>query len=229
MSTRMTLVIVLVLLLVSALAGVLLWNRLPDPMASHWDINDQVNGTMPKFWGVFLTPLISLGMFLLFLLIPAIDPLKANIAKFRDAFNLFIAFMVLFLIYVQGLTLAWNLGFTHFKMSTSLMPALGLLFILIGFMIRKAKRNFFIGIRTPWTLSSDKVWDETHRVGRWLFMGSGVLAILGSFFGGMTAFWFLFVPLIGSAIFLGDLFIPAVSTRCESITKPGSSIAPWFI
>ena len=202
MSTRMTLGIVLILLLVSVFAGVLLWNRLPDPMASHWDVNDQVNGTMPRFWGVFLTPLISLGMFLLFLLIPAIDPLKTNIAKFRDAFNLFIVFMVLFLVYVQGLMLAWNLGFTNFRMSISLMPALGLLFIMVGFMIRKAKRNFFIGIRTPWTLSNDKVWDETHRLGSWLFMGSGVLAILGSFFGGMTAFWFLFVPLIGSAIFL---------------------------
>jgi uncharacterized membrane protein len=202
MSTRMTLGIVLILLLVSVFAGVLLWNRLPDPMASHWDVNDQVNGTMPRFWGVFLTPLISLGMFLLFLLIPAIDPLKTNIAKFRDAFNLFIVFMVLFLVYVQGLTLAWNLGFTNFRMSTSLMPALGLLFIMVGFMIRKAKRNFFIGIRTPWTLSNDKVWDETHRVGSWLFIGSGVLAIVGSFFGGMTAFWFLFIPLIGSAVFL---------------------------
>ena len=202
MSTRKMIVSVLVLLLVTTLAGVLHWNGLPDPMASHWGINDQVNGTMPKFWGVFLVPLISLGLFLLFLLIPAIDPLKANIAKFRDAFNLFMAFITLFLMYVQGLTLAWNLGFTHFKMSTSLMPALGLLFILVGYMIRKAKRNFFIGIRTPWTLSSDKVWDETHRVGSWLFIGSGVLAILGSFFGGMTAFWFLFIPLIGSAVFL---------------------------
>jgi uncharacterized membrane protein len=202
MSTRKTIVMVLVLLLVTTLAGVLHWNGLPDPMASHWDIHDQVNGTIPKFWGVFLTPLISLGLFLIFLLIPAIDPLKANIAKFRGAFNMFMAFMTLFLMYVQGLTLAWNLGFTHFKMSASLLPAMGLLFILIGYMMRKAKRNFFIGIRTPWTLSSDKVWDETHRVGSWMFMGSGVLAILGSFFGGMTAFWFLFIPLIGSAIFL---------------------------
>ena len=157
MSTRKMFVSVLVLILVTTLAGVLHWNGLPDPMASHWGINDQVNGTMPKFWGVFLMPLISLGLFLLFLIIPTIDPLKANIAKFRDTFNLFITFMTLFLMYVQGLTLAWNLGFTHFKMSTSLMPALGLLFILVGCMIRKAKRNFFIGIRTPWTLSSDKV------------------------------------------------------------------------
>ncbi len=202
MSTRKMIVSVLVLLLVTTLAGVLHWNGLPDPMASHWGINDQVNGTVSKFWGVFLMPLISLGLFLLFLLIPTIDPLKANIAKFRGAFNLFITVMTLFLMYVQGLTLAWNLGFTHFKMSESLLPAVGLLFILIGFMIRNAKRNFFIGIRTPWTLSSDKVWDETHRVGSWLFMGSGVLAIIGSFFGGVTAFCFLFMPLIGSIIFL---------------------------
>ena len=70
MSTRKMIVSVLVLLLVTTLAGVLHWNGLPDPMASHWGINDQVNGTMSKFWGVFLMPLISLGLFLLFLLIP---------------------------------------------------------------------------------------------------------------------------------------------------------------
>ncbi|HUH96192.1 MAG TPA: SdpI family protein [Anaerolineales bacterium] len=202
MSTRMTLVIVFVLLLGSTLAGVLLWNRLPDPMASHWDINDQVNGTLPRFWGVFLMPIISLGLCVLFLLIPLIDPLQANIAKFRNVFNLFIVFLVLFLAYIYGLSLAWNLGLTQFHMSAWLLPALGLLFILIGFVIRRAKRNFFIGIRTPWTLSSEKVWDETHRVGSWLFMGTGVLAIIGSFFGALAAYWFLFLPLIGSAIFL---------------------------
>jgi len=202
MSTRLTLVIVLVLLLASTLAGVLLWNRLPEPMASHWDINDQVNGTMPRFWGVFLMPLISLGMFLVFLLIPAIDPLKTNIAKFRDVFNLFIAFLMLFMVYVYALSLAWNLGFTQFKMSASLLPALGLLFILIGFMLRRAKRNFFIGIRTPWTLSSDKVWDETHRVGSILFIASGAVALIGAFFGGGMAFLLILVPLLVSTVFL---------------------------
>jgi uncharacterized membrane protein len=69
-------------------------------------------------------------------------------------------------------------------------------------MLRKAKRNYFIGIRTPWTLNSDYVWDETHRLGSILFMASGVLAVIGGFLGGMLAFWFLFVPLIGSTLFL---------------------------
>jgi uncharacterized membrane protein len=145
------------MIIAATLAGLLLWNRLPDSMASHWNVNDQVDGYMSRFWGVFLLPLITLGMLALFLVIPAIDPLKANIAQFRDAFNLFIVLMVAFMAYVYGLTLAWNLGYTGFKMSGAMLPALGLLFIFIGFMLRQAKRNFFIGIRTPWTLSSDRV------------------------------------------------------------------------
>jgi uncharacterized membrane protein len=202
MSTRTTTIIVLVLIVAATVAGLLLWNRLPDQMASHWNINDQVDGYMTKTWGVFMMPLVTLGMFVLFLVVPSIDPLKANIAKFREAFNLFIVLIVAFMLYIHALTLSWSLGNTDFKMSTSMLPAMGLLFIFVGFMLRKAKRNFFIGIRTPWTLSSDTVWDKTHRLGAVLFMASGVLAIIGGIFGGMTAFWLLFVPLMGSTLFL---------------------------
>lgn len=147
-------------------------------------------------------PLVILGMFILFLIIPGIDPLKANIAEFRGAFNLFIALISAFMLYIHGLTLAWSLGYQNFKMSAAMLPFLGLVFIFIGYMLRQAKRNFFIGIRTPWTLSSDNVWDKTHRLGSILFMASGVLAFIGSFLGGETAFWLFFVPLMGSTIAL---------------------------
>jgi immunity protein, SdpI family len=202
MSTRTTTIVVLIMIVAATLAGLLLWNRLPDQMASHWNVADEVNGYMSKFWGVFLLPLITLGMFLLFRVVPSIDPLKANIAQFREAFNLFIVLIVAFMLYLYGLTLAWNLGYDNFKMSGAMLPAIGLLFIFIGFMMRQAKRNFFIGIRTPWTLSSDTVWNETHRIGAVLFMICGVLAFLGGFFGGTTAFWMMFAPIIGSTIFL---------------------------
>ena len=202
MSTRTTTIVVLSMIAAATLAGLLLWNRLPDQMASHWNIHDQVDGYMPRFWGVFLLPLITLGMLLLFLILPSIDPMKANIAQFREAFNLFIVLMVVFMIYLYGLTLAWSLGYNTFKMSGAMLPAIGLLFIVVGFMMRQAKRNFFIGIRTPWTLSSDTVWNETHRVGAVLFMISGALAFLGGLVGGSTAFWLMFAPLIGSTLFL---------------------------
>lgn len=202
MSTRTTMIVVLTMIAIATLAGLLLWNQLPDQIASHWNIQDQVDGYLPKFWGVFMLPLIALGIFVLFLVVPAIDPLKVNIAQFREVFNLFIVLIVGFMLYLYGLTLAWSLGYDTFKMSNALLPAIGLLFIFIGFMMRQAKRNFFIGIRTPWTLSSDTVWNETHRIGAVLFIISGILAFIGGFFGGMTAFWLMFAPMIGSTLFL---------------------------
>jgi uncharacterized membrane protein len=202
MTTKTTFVISIILIVMATIAGLLLWNQLPDQMASHWNANDQVDGTMSKFWGVFLMPFITLGMLVLFLVIPSIDPLKANIAEFRESFNLFIVLIIAFMLYVYGLTLAWSLGYQDFNMSEAMLPFMGVLFIAIGFMLRKAKRNFFIGIRTPWTLSSDSVWDKTHQLGSILFMMSGAFAIAGGFIGGMAAFWLMFIPLIGSTVFL---------------------------
>jgi len=201
MSTRLTASIVLVLLAAFFIVGLTVWGLMPDQMASHWNAADQVNGTMSKFWGTFLMPIMAAGMSGLFLLLPQIDPLKANIAKFREAFNLFILLIMLFFGYIWILTLLWNLGFTNFRMSTAMLPALGLLFIYVGYMLRKAKRNFFIGIRTPWTLSSDYVWDKTHQLGSILFVISGALALIGSAFG-PNAIWFVMVPLLGSTLFL---------------------------
>lgn len=201
MNTKLTTILVSIIILITIIAGVALYNRLPDPMASHWNINDEVDGYMSKFWGVFMMPLVTLGLFLLFLLIPQIDPLKANIAEFREAFNLFILIIVLFMGYIWKISIFWNLGFRFFKMSTAILPAIGLLFFFAGYMIRKAKRNWFIGIRTPWTLSSDTVWAETHRVGAPLFMISGALTLLGVFFGD-KAVWFMLVPILATSVFL---------------------------
>ncbi|MCB0119905.1 MAG: SdpI family protein [Anaerolineales bacterium] len=202
MKTYTASVIVLTLVAIAVIAGLLLWNQLPDQMASHWNENDQVNGYMPKFQAVFMMPMIVLGLFALFLVIPNIDPLKANIAQFRGMFNIFIVLISAFMLYIHGLTLLWSLGYQDFKMSSAMLPFLGLIFIVIGYMLRQAKRNFFIGIRTPWTLSSDTVWDKTHQLGSVLFMASGVIAIIGGFIGGATSFWLLIVPLLGSTVVL---------------------------
>ncbi len=201
MNTKLTTTLSIIIILISVIAGVLVYDQMPDQMASHWGTNDQVDGYMGRFWGVFMMPLLSLGMLGLFLVIPNLDPLKENIAEFREAFNLFILIIMFFFIYIWGLTIFWNLGFTSFNMSIAILPPMGLLFFFIGYMLRKAKRNWFIGIRTPWTLSSDAVWDEIHRLGATLFMASGVLAMLGGFFG-EYAVWFILVPVLGTSLFL---------------------------
>ena len=202
MSTRITLIASLILIVAAVALSVAVYGRLPDAMASHWNASDQVDGSISRFWGAFLMPALGLALLGLFLIIPAIDPLKANIARFRGIFNLFIVMIMVFLLYIHVLTIAWNLGLRSFRMSAALLPAVGLLFIVAGLLMRQAKRNFFIGIRTPWTLSSDKVWNETHRVGGALFAASGLLAMLGAFFPGTVAYWLVLGPILASTIFV---------------------------
>lgn len=201
MSTRTTIFATIFLIAFAVAFSLSVFDRLPDQMASHWNTANQVDGYISRFWGAFLMPVVSAGMLLMFLVIPQIDPLKANIAKFREYFNAFITLIIVFMVYMHVLTMLWNLGYNQFNMGAAMLPAMGLLFVFAGIMMRKAKRNFFIGIRTPWTLSSDRVWDETHRIGSTLFIISGILALLGAFFADY-AVWFILVPLLASTLFL---------------------------
>ncbi|MBE7536262.1 MAG: SdpI family protein [Anaerolineales bacterium] len=206
MSTKLTAILVFILIVAAAVAGALLWNRLPDPMPAHWNAAGEIDGYMSKFWGVFLLPIISIALTGLFLIIPNIDPLKANIAQFRATFNWFIVVFAMYMLYVYTLILFAALG-TSFNMTLMLLPAVGLLFIGIGCLMNGAKRNFFIGIRTPWTLSSETVWDETHKLGSKLFILGGAATIIGSFFG-ERGVWFVlgamllaaFAPIVYSYI-----------------------------
>ena len=201
MNTKSTAIFSVLIILLFFIVGAFFYNSMPDQMASHWNVNDEVDGYVSRFWGVFMMPLTSMFILVLFLVLPNIDPLKENIIAFRKEFNLFILVILIFLLYVWLLTLLWNLGFTSFKIGTAILPALGFLFVFIGYLIRKSKRNWFIGIRTPWTLSSDTVWAEIHRIGGTLFIVSGFFTVLGVFFGDY-GIWFTLVPILSSSLFL---------------------------
>jgi len=195
-----TYLIIFIIILISFIVGIFLMPHLPDQMASHWNSQGQVDDYMSKRLGVFLMPLVSVALFLLFIIIPKIDPLKKNIEKFRKHFNRFILLIFLYLFYIHTLTILWNLDY-RFNMTNMILPAIGLLFLYIGILLKHAKRNWFIGIRTPWTLSDDKVWDKTHQLGSKLYIASGIIAIL-SIFIQKYAIWLILVPAIGVAIFL---------------------------
>ena len=183
MSTRTTIIISLIAILAATVASAAIYPRLPEMAASHWNAAGQVDGYMPRFWAAFLMPLVSIGLLLLFLAIPVIDPLKANIAKFRTYYNGFIALIIVFMLFIHAITLAWNLGYDQFNIGNAIIPAVGLILIFAGVITMKAKRNFFIGIRTPWTLSDDTVWEETHKLGGKLFIAAGIITMLSVFLG----------------------------------------------
>lgn len=200
MNNKTSTIIAVVLILVSFAAGIYFYPQLPDKMASHWNAQGEVDGYMSKFWAMFLFPLVAAGILLMFWIIRKIDPLRNNIEKFKKYFNILMIMLVAFFVFVYALTLAWNLGY-EVNFQIFLFPAIGVLFFYIGVLMKHAKRNWFVGIRTPWTLSSDKVWDETHRVGGDLFKISGIITITGLFFPAQ-AIYLILIPILASTIFV---------------------------
>ena len=192
-------IIILGIILISFAIGIYLYSQMPEKMASHWNTQGQADGYLTRFWGLFLMPIISIGLLALFTLIPKIDPLKANIEKFRKYFDGFIVLMMFFLFYVYILTLLWNIGL-RFDMGQLMIPALGMLFYYAGILMENAKRNWFIGIRTPWTLSSERVWDKTHKIGSKLFKIAGIIALMGVFFPQYMIFMIM-IPVISFSIY----------------------------
>jgi uncharacterized membrane protein len=199
MKTKSIRILILCLILASFLLGAYLYPQMPERMASHWDANGSVNGYVPTLWGLFLMPVISIILFLAFLVIPRIDPLKENIAKFRSYFDLFILMLFGFLFYLYLLTILWNLGY-KFNIIQLMAPAFGLLIYCAGVLTENAKQNWFIGVRTPWTLSSVRVWNKTNRLAGKLFKAAGVLAMLGAAFP-KQAIFFILVPVILAGIY----------------------------
>jgi len=192
-------ILTLAIIIISFAIAFYFYPKMPDTVASHWNERGEVNGYMSKFWGLFLMPIISVIMFLFFLLIPKIDPLKENIDKFRKYFDNFILLIILFLFYIYLLTIFWNLD-KRFDMGSFIVPPIGILFYYAGILVENAKRNWFIGIRTPWTLSSDNVWDKTHKLGGKLFKIGGIITVFGVFFP-KYSFYFIF-PIFFVSIYL---------------------------
>lgn len=183
---------VLIIIAVSFIEAIYLYPMMPDVMAGHWDYRGEVDGNISKFWGLFLMPIISVLFILLLLIIPKIDPLKENIKKFRKYFDRFVVLITLFIFYIYTLSILWNIG-VYFNMAIFMAPAVGIIFYYAGALTEKSERNWFIGIRTPWTISSEKVWEKTNKLGGKLFKIAAVLAVL-SVFTSEYAIFFTIIP-----------------------------------
>lgn len=169
MSTKATNILLLALIALVFGVAFYIYPALPPQIASHWDIAGNANGYLPKFWGVFLFPILLSFLFLVYWAIPKLDPKHANIGLFRNNYNIFWIVLFIFFTYIFKLTVLWNYSGVRFNLSESLAPALALLYFTIGWLLAHTKQNWFIGIRTPWTLSSERVWDKTHQLGGLLF------------------------------------------------------------
>ncbi len=190
--------LILTIIGLSFIIGIYLYPKMPSKVAFHWNYKGEVDRYASKFWGLFLMPFLSTIMFVLFILIPKIDPLKNNIKKFESFFDTFVILFTLFLFYLYLLTIFWNLG-RRFSLVLSVVPAFSLLFYYLGILLEKTHRNYFIGIRTPWTLSSDRVWNKTNRLGGKLFKIAAIIGLLGVVWTN-CAFLLVIIPVVVASI-----------------------------
>jgi len=191
---------IVIIVILTLATTILVYPSLPDQIPSHWNSVGEVDGYLPKLLGVLIIPLLVISFTGLFFLLPRIDPLKENYPKFQQYYEGFILVFAAFLFIIQLQILLWGMGYPINP--TFLFPLiLGALFIYLGFLIEHAEQNWFVGIRTPWTLSSERVWKKTHALGGTLFKIAGIIAIAGVFFG-KYSLWFALVPILVASVYI---------------------------
>ena len=195
---RLAIALVLVLTAVITLVA---YPVMPDAVASHWNAAGELDGTLPKFWGLTLIPFLTYGFCALLVVLPRVDPLRKNYEKFRDYYEGFILVFAAFLFFIQLQIILWGLGI-HVSPNLTMPVMIGILFIYIGFLIEHAEPNWFVGIRTPWTLSSDLVWKKTHQRAGALFRLAGAVSMIGAL-AGTYAWLFILAPVIAVAFYTG--------------------------
>ena len=188
-------------LVVAALAaGVSVWAypRLPATVATHWSLQGTPDGYSSRFWAVAIMPIVIAGLTGLFTILPKVDPRRENYEKFLNTYWLIANVVLAFAGVAHGLIVANGMGYSV-QVDRLLPVGIGLLLAFLGNYLTRVEPNWFIGIRTPWTLSSDTVWRRVHRTAGWVFVIAGLVVAAAAFAPRGTFFpvWMVTVVLAG--------------------------------
>lgn len=199
------------LLCILSLVGfsLITWLNLPEleRYPIHWNARGEADGFASRnavFWVLMIIPITQIFITMLLWFIPNIEPLRQNFEQSRSAYNVIwivtiafvtaAGFMIVLMYHNEGRVateapLKWMAG------------GLSVLFIFIGNVLGKVRQNFMLGIRTPWTLSSELSWEKTHRISGRLFVLAGILGILSTIFFPEVAFPFIIAAILGIVLF----------------------------
>ena len=192
-ANRKTLIIASIVTILPVLIGIICWNRLPDVMATHFGMNNEADGFSSKAFAVFGLPLILLAVLWVGAFVTAHDPKRQNISPKMFSLMLWIAPVISLVAAatIYPVNLGYELDIAFFS-----ELLLGLMFIMIGNYLPKARQNYTIGIRIPWTLANEENWNRTHRLAGYLWMICGILMIIISLTRVVSAEWLIGILLI---------------------------------
>jgi uncharacterized membrane protein len=203
--TRVYWIIALVLLAITTVVTALMYSSLPETIPTHWNIRGEVDGYGGK-WTLFLFPAIMAGMLVLFYFLPALSPKHFEVDTFRSTY-LYIMVLVVALFGYMDAVMLYVVHRAVAKepsidLGRAFIAGLFLFFTLMGNVIGKVRRNFYIGVRVPWTLASDRVWNDTHRLAAWVMVAAGCIGFV------MTVSGFSIIAAF--ALLIGSAFIPII-------------------
>ena len=175
--TRTYYVITLLLIVAALAASVVAYPRLPETIPTHWNIHGEADGYGHKAPFLLLMPIVMAGIVLLFRFLSWLSPRSFEVDSFRSTYLYLMVLTVGLLATLHGFMIysAWS---GEASPARFLVGSLFLFFALLGNVLGRVRRNFWIGVRTPWTLASERVWIDTHRVSARLFVGSGLLGFV---------------------------------------------------
>ncbi len=176
------------------------WDKFPSQIATHFGMDGQPNDYSSKVTGLILFPGINVLMYFLFIVLPKIDPSRKNYGLFQDKFKIIRTLLHALLSYITMVTVFYSLGY-QFNIEYVLFYGLLAFFLVMGNYLGNVRHNYFIGIRTPWTLSNETVWKNTHRLTAKIWVGGSLLM--------MVIYPFLPQEISGTAfmIFIGAIAI----------------------
>ena len=184
------LIITSIVILLPMVAGLVLWNRLPEQVPFHWNAAGEVDGWASRPVAVFVPSAMMLALQWLCMVVTSADPKKQNHPEKVKVLVLWVIPVIT--VFISALMYVSALG-GSVRVETLMPILLGLVFVAIGNYMPKCKQNYTIGIKIPWTLASEENWNRTHRFAGWVWVGGGVVMLLSGFLG---IFWLTLVPAI---------------------------------
>lgn len=190
---------ILIMFILAAIA----WPNAPDQMPIHWGLDGEPDNYGGKFVGLLMIPLLALGIYGLFFILPKVDPKKANYAGFWNRYLFIRTVVIVMLLGIKVITFLWVMD-VFVNMGIAAMILAGLVMVFLGNYLGKLHPTWFVGIRTPWTLTSDESWNKTHRLGGRMFVLIGLGLMIA---GPVQQTWLFYTVGIGGGIALVYLYV----------------------
>lgn len=194
--------------------GLYMYPILPEKVPIHWNVYGQIDNYGSKIWLVLWVPLLNLGIYLMMLLIPFIDPKKKNYSLFEGSYKLLRNIIVLFFFAIYLFVLFASIGFVV-KVEKVVPIIVAVMLTLIGNYMGTFKQNFFVGIKTPWTLSDSEIWNKTHRIGGRIWVLGGILMILSTLLLKSSINFAVFMSIILIMVFVPIVYSYVLYARKE--------------